>query len=63
MDLAYSRYYVRDTGTRVEFYVAAKEPSRGAGVLCADSCGKFVVSYAKDAKDCDAKPEETRWHP
>ena len=43
VDFAHSRYYVRDTGTRVEFYVAAKEPSRGAGsyaltVAASSSC-------------------------
>jgi hypothetical protein len=59
----HSRYYVHDLGTRVEFYAAGKAPPRGAGVVCADGCGSFVVSYPKDDKDCHAKPEKTGWHP
>lgn len=58
-----SRYYIRDVGGRVEFYVAGKSPPREAMIICADSCGDFVVSYAKNVKDCNARTEEPRWHP
>jgi hypothetical protein len=61
------RYYVRDRGQRVEFFAHANQPPLrwpdGTITVCFDSCGAFVVSYPKDAKDCDAKPEGARWPP
>lgn len=63
VDPANQRYYVRDEGERVRFLVVTRQPPHtpinGIFSICMDGCGAFLVSYPKDAKDCEAHPVET----